>query len=388
MSAFGSAPLHLDPDFHTQTNLPNTNLHSQDPNPMWMNGYGEQDWLGGAPNKTAGGGLRASGRRTTPGNRNELGGAQLANVGVGIEDADYLSSENSDLNSLSGVNSGSQLHYNATTTATPRDSLNSSQGRVSGSGSNSTSTTNDRQALCRPTGRQTPQQVGGHLSKEAAAAGQAKRVKEHEVVGVLKNGRPLEQAACNRKQRSQQHLTDAAGHSISTHSTFGAFKEVTIYTDHQPTQPFSQQQHLGQVRPAGSQQPAAASSQVTKIASQFNSKHQLGRQNPGASQVFVDHQHHGQQQQQQQQSTYRGGQQRIVVHANGADVNQGIIKAAAQKASLAAQKAAQGQPTAEAATMAKSLKQPQQPELHSSAAEDFESNLSKLSILNLETTEL
>lgn len=41
VAAFGASPLH--PDYQSHNNLPNTNLHSQDPNPIWMNGY-EQEW--------------------------------------------------------------------------------------------------------------------------------------------------------------------------------------------------------------------------------------------------------------------------------------------------------------------------------------------------------
>lgn len=383
VSAFGSSPLHLDPDFHSQSNLPNTNLHSQDPNPIWMNGYSEQDWLSGKA------GACLSKTSTVP--------AAGDKFGAGTEDGDYLSSENSDLNSLNGVNCVSQMHYNVATTATPRDSLNSSQGRVSGSGSGSTSTTNDQQALCRNNGRQTPQpqhhqqQLQRVEIHHFSSQQQAARPKEPKVIGVLKNGKAGDQSTVRKRSQLAAELN---GNS-TTHSTFGAFKEVTIYTDHNPqtVQPAAQLvQHQKQqvagannlVRTVGSQQPRQQQpSQVNKIASQLNAKHQAQTQ---LNQVYLN-------QAQCQGSSGERAEQRILVHSNGADVNQGIIKAAPPvqkqaKAQLARQATAAAGSGAQTRGPNGNVTTISQPQNDGSAAENFETNLSKLSILNLETTEL
>lgn len=355
VSAFGSSPLHLNPDFQSQTNLPNTNLHSQDPNPIWVNGYSEQDWLASGGNHHAA--VNASGNDVGGGNKKSLGGLNngttnhhhLATVSVGIEDNDYLSSENSDLNSLSGTNQLNQ--YNVATTATPRDSLNSSHGRVSGSaGSSSASTTNDRQALCRVNGgRQTPTAAINNRNSLAH--------KEHEVVGVLKNGKPLDQSVLKKRAGlvGNGQETTATSHS----STFGAFKEVTIYTDHQDKHQLSRQGPNNLVRQTNNNQPQKTTSQVNKIASQFNNnQQQILRPPPGPNQIYQIGQH-------QQQ-------QRIIVHANGADVNQGIIKSTTNQLNKTSGKMLGHQQDAASAKI----------------QQDIDNNLNKLSILNLETTEL
>ena len=390
VSAFGGSPLHLDPDFHSQGNLPNTNLHSQDPNPIWVNGYGGQSaaeqehWpLGAAGLKRPSSGLAGLLDEGQPGHkhrqRRQTGNRQrtvsIENAAADDDDNDGLSSSSqSDLNSLGGINSVGQLHYNVATTATPRDSLNSSHGQPSSasssgsaSGAGSASTTNERQALC---------------GKQPAAALSASQQQSPGLpMQSSQQGRQLPLRGLNRaggepKKRSQLVEATPAGSS-----TFGAFKEVTIFTDRQQQQQQGQALRVQQpaggktnnlIRTVSGQQQVAG--QVNKLASQFQ---EAGKPKPPAPPA--------------QQSIYitgtnqqTGPKQRILVHANGVDVSQGIIKGHLSGTKPAGQLNAKFVP----ASQDVGQQQEQQRVNRDGAVREFETSLSKLSILNLETTEL
>lgn len=415
VSAFNGSPLHLDPEYHRQTNLPNTNLHSQDPNPIWMNGFAieqHSDWLSGAAGnafKRPSNGCSVS-PTTTPNSRAQ-------NINLAIEtDADYLSSNSGgakscDLNSLSGHHSHTHSHlqhqhqhnhlhrYNAATTATPRtDSLNSnsncddSTGSGSNSNSGSASTTNERQALFahRDRANQNSQRATT-LVKTANVVIGSKPLDSLGNNNSNNNQHQTGKRMANEFKRRRSHQVDSnetdatitSNNTIGHHSTFGAFKEVTIYTDnnHHPPNGASnlvtmvnQQHNNSAVIQRHQQQPQRQAQnkilgQVNKIASQFNAQH-LAQTN-GQSHIYISA---GHQQPSNDRCNSNGNHQqshRVIVHPNGADINQGIIVS---------------RPGGDANLDIRTTTS----QLNGSNPSDnnFEENLSKLSILNLETTEL
>lgn len=408
VSAFGSPPLHLDPNYHSQTNLPNTNLHSQDPNPIWVNGFSEQDWLGGAGGGNGKSGLanNHSVNQQEPHQKNLRHQQQhplsIHDSATNQDQDDGSHSETgSDMNSL-GANQlhhshHHHLHYNGAPTATPRDSLSSSHGQVSsGSGSGSTSTTNERQALCHRSGRQTPLQVSA--AGAASVAPVSTRVEVHQSavniaakLGVTSsNGNG--NTTLSRKRAIGGQQVEVGSTQTTSRSTFGAFKEVTIYTDHQqqaPQMPYyaaakpqqQQQQQGNLIRTVNQQQ--QPTSQVNKIASQFNAKQALnGRTNQSSSgnqgnQVY-------QVNPTQQQHSIRG-QPKMIVHANGTDLSQGIVKHQGHTRQQQQQHQSNNR-LATAGNEASRTIVVNGGEIPT--AKNYETSLNKLSILNLETTEL
>lgn len=460
VSAFNGSPLHLDPDYHRQASLPNTNLHSQDPNPIWMNGFAiehHNDWLNGNSGCALGAGKQGSKGRAkdlTPsplgvGHNNKTRNTHV-NHGMVEIDADYLSSNSggasnsSDINSLNGQlnhhhhhhGDHNNVHYNnttTTTTATPRtDSLNSNSNcdESAGSGSShsnsgSASTTNERQVLCNKsrasqkdktmtkalTNNNVKHETSGIIiEQQSPIMNQKSLLASGNEMSKFKNRSQLMDTSMDVSIETNGNATMGTN-TIGHHSTFGAFKEVTIYTpdnhhQHHQSSGTSNLVRLGAVQQHSTNSPVLTSNQnkrqqqqqqlqqprrqnknvvgqVNKIASQFNAKHLA--QTSNQNQIYISSCQPQQQQQQQQRSSHK-----VMVHPNGVDLNQGII------ASNGYQQQTSGNGiTLDITSNDKGIVQRSfmdnnnRAQIERIAQDDnFENNLSKLSILNLETTEL